>query len=223
MSASGTQSGPGGTITRSVIRAPATAQDGEALTLVTYAVASGRPKDKVVWLVSDSLSSAEALRAYHRSPKIHGTMSQIFSQALQGQPLRLEACVQVLVTPSHHFTIVNKGADWGWLRQPHLHGQRMFRRFYHFAPPEATDEVYQLGRKQTKALLLDRPGGLAPGRIFGPPSLPARAGWPGGLARGAPAKARPKAADILHLRHARTLPPMGTKSLESALPHLWPA
>ena len=31
----------------------------------------------------------------------------------------------------------------------------MCRRYFHFAPPEATDEVYQLGPKQTKALLLD--------------------------------------------------------------------
>ena len=32
----------------------------------------------------------------------------------------------------------------------------MFRRDFHFAPPEATNEVYQLGPKHTKALLLDR-------------------------------------------------------------------
>ena len=61
MSANGTQSGPGGIITRSVIRAHATAQEGEAFTLVAYTVAAGRLKGKVVWLVADSLSSAEAL------------------------------------------------------------------------------------------------------------------------------------------------------------------
>ena len=61
-----------------------------------------------------------------------------------------------MVTPSHRFTIVNKGADWGCLLHPHLRGDRMFRRYFHFAPLEATDEVYQLGLKQTKALLLNR-------------------------------------------------------------------
>ena len=49
MSACGTQSGPEGTITRSVIRAPATAQEGEVFTLITYAVAAARLKDRVVW------------------------------------------------------------------------------------------------------------------------------------------------------------------------------
>ena len=72
-------------------------------------------------------------------------MSQIFSQVLGGQPLRPEACVQVVVTPSHRFTIVNKGADWGCLLHPHPRGDRMFRRYFHFAPPETTGEVYQLG------------------------------------------------------------------------------
>ena len=75
MSANGTQSGPEGTITRSVIRDPATAQEGEAFTLITYTVAAGRLKGKVVWLVADSLSSVEALQSYHRSPKTHGMMS----------------------------------------------------------------------------------------------------------------------------------------------------
>ena len=76
---------------------PATAQEGEAFTLVIYAVAAGRLRGKVVRLITNSLSSAEVLQAYHQSPKTHGMMSQIFSQVLGGQPLRLEACVQFLV------------------------------------------------------------------------------------------------------------------------------
>ena len=32
----------------------------------------------------------------------------------------------------------------------------MFRRFFHFAPPEVVDQVYQLGPKQTRVLLLGR-------------------------------------------------------------------
>ena len=44
MSANGTQSGPGGIITRCVIRAPATAQEGEAFTLIACTVAAGRLK-----------------------------------------------------------------------------------------------------------------------------------------------------------------------------------
>ena len=56
MSANGTQSGPGGPISRSVIRAPATSQEGEAMTLVVYTVAAGVHKGKVVWIVGDSQS-----------------------------------------------------------------------------------------------------------------------------------------------------------------------
>ena len=78
---------------------------------MTYAVAAGRLKGKVVWLVADSLSSVEAPQPYHRSPKTYGMLSQIFSQVLGGQPPHPEACVQVVVTPFHRFTIVNKGAD----------------------------------------------------------------------------------------------------------------
>ena len=84
MSANSTQSNLGGIITRSVIRAPATAQEGEAFTLVTYTVVAGRLRGKVVWLIADSLSSEEA-------PKAHGMMSQIFSQVLGGRPLSPEA------------------------------------------------------------------------------------------------------------------------------------
>ena len=137
----------GGTITWSVIRAPATTQEGEALTLIVYTVAAGRLRGKVVWLVPDSQSSEEALEAYYESPKTHGMMSQIFSQVLGGQPLSPEACIQI---------VINKGADWGCLLQPHLRGERMFRRFFHYAPPEVTGEAFQLGPSQTKALLLSR-------------------------------------------------------------------
>ena len=150
MSSNGTQSNPEGNITRSVIRAPATAQEGEAFTLVTYTVAAGRLRGKVVWLNANPLSSKEALRSYHQCPKAHGMMGQIFSQVLGGQPLRPEACVQVLVTPSHRFFIINKGADWGCLLQFHLCGDKMFRRIFHFAPPEVTGEAFQLGPTQTR-------------------------------------------------------------------------
>ena len=110
MSAAGTQTGPEGVIARSVLRAPATAQEDEALTLISYTKAAGQLKNKVVWLIPDSLSSTESLQAYHQSPKTHGMMSQIISQALRGHPLLLEACVQVLATPSHRWTIINKAA-----------------------------------------------------------------------------------------------------------------
>ena len=46
MSANGTQSGPGGVITRCVIRAPATAQEGEAFIRIAYTVAAGRLKGR---------------------------------------------------------------------------------------------------------------------------------------------------------------------------------
>ena len=83
-------------------------------------MAAGRLRGKVVWLIANSLSSEEALWAYHQCPKAHGMMSQIFSQVLEGRPLSPEACLQVLVTPSHRFSIINKGADWGCLLQFHL-------------------------------------------------------------------------------------------------------
>ena len=48
MSSNGTQSKPEGNITRSVMRAPARAQEGEAFTLVAYTAAAGRLRGKVV-------------------------------------------------------------------------------------------------------------------------------------------------------------------------------
>ena len=127
----------GGTITRSVIRAPATAQEGEALTLIVYTVAAGRLKGKVVWLVPDSQSSKEALEAYYESPKTHGMMSQIFSQVLGGRPLGSEPCIQIVPTglpaptPSAGGQVqspVSRSCPLGCLLQPHLRGDRMFRR-----------------------------------------------------------------------------------------------
>ena len=61
--------------------------------------------------MADSQSSEEALEAYLESPKTHGMMSQIFSQVLGGRPLSSEACIHILITPSHQFSIINKGAD----------------------------------------------------------------------------------------------------------------
>ena len=126
------------------------------MTLVAYTVAAGAHKGKVVWIVADSQSAADALEAYSKSPKTHGMMSQIISQALKGLPLDSEAFVQIVVTPSHRFSIINKGADWGCSLQPQLRGDRMFRRFFHYAPSEVTSEVFQFGPRQTKAFLLAR-------------------------------------------------------------------
>ena len=119
-------------------------------------MAGGKLKGKVVWLVADSQSSAEGLEAYRESPKTHGMMSQIISQVLGGQPLSSEACLRILVTPSHRLSIINKGADWGCSLQPHVRGDRMFRLFLHYAPPEVTGESFQLAPPQTRTFLLAR-------------------------------------------------------------------
>ena len=106
--------------------------------------------------MADSQSSADALEAYSKSPKTHGMMSQIISQVLKGRPLDSEACIQIVVTPSHRFSIINKRADWGCLLQPQLRGDRMFRRYFHYAPSEVTGEAFQFGPRQMKAFLLSR-------------------------------------------------------------------
>ena len=123
---------------------------------MVYTVAAGVHKGKVVWIVADSQSSADALEAYSKNPKTHGMMSQIISQVQKGRPLGSEAFVQIVVTPSQRFSIINKGADWGCSLQPQLRGDRMFRRFFHYAPSEVTSEAFQLGPRQTKTFLLTR-------------------------------------------------------------------
>ena len=61
-----------------------------------------------------------------------------------------------MVTPSHRFSIINKGADWGGSLQPQLLGDRMFRRYFHYAPSEMASEAFQFGPRQTKTFLLAR-------------------------------------------------------------------
>ena len=79
MSAAGTQTRLEGVIAKSVLRAPATAQEGEAMTLISYTKAASQLKNKAVWLIPDSLSSTESPWAYHQSPKTHRMINQIIS------------------------------------------------------------------------------------------------------------------------------------------------
>ena len=131
-----------------------------------------------------------------------------------GRPLRQEAAVNVLATPSHRFTIINKAADWAVLLQPNLRGDRMFRRKFHYAPPEVVDRVYQLGPKQAREYLLRRDTATLAKqhrRAFTDYD-PLETGQRGAsrMVHGTAAETYPEAKAVVHLQHVQALPPLGT-------------
>ena len=148
-----------GTVASSTVHAPATAQEGEAYALITYVlVAAALPPGTIVWIIVDSESSAAALKAYIRNPRTKGMMSQIYAQAIGYEPLELSVAINILVVPSHRFTMVNAWADFATRLRPSADGSRMFRRYFHIALPEPYQQQYQLGPKALRKYLHAKAG-----------------------------------------------------------------
>ena len=136
--------GEEGTVAMSTIHAPATAQEGEAKSLITYVQAANRlPQGTVVWMTPDSQSAVAALRSYVNNPRAKGMMTQIYAQDLDYGPLEVRIALNILTTPSHRFTMVKAWADYATKLKPRLDGSRTFRRYFHFVPPEPYKQQYQ--------------------------------------------------------------------------------
>ena len=84
MTAAWVSDGPQGTQTTASIRAPATAQEGEATALHHHAL-SVVCRGDTVWIVVDSEVAAQSLRAYLQGRKTGGAMKELYAQHLDGQ------------------------------------------------------------------------------------------------------------------------------------------
>ena len=89
------------------IRAPATAQEGEATALLHHVISVSRDAN-TVWIVVDSEAAAQSLRSYFQVRRTGGTMKELYAQHLDGQELPPTASIDVVVTPSHRVTHVNR-------------------------------------------------------------------------------------------------------------------
>ena len=89
------------------IRAPATAQEGEATALLHHVISVSRDAN-TVWIVVDSEAAAQSLRSYFQVRRTGGTMKELYAQHLDGQELPPTASINVVVTPSHRVTHVNR-------------------------------------------------------------------------------------------------------------------
>ena len=148
-----------GTVAMSTIHAPATAQEGEAKSLITYVRAANRlPEGTVVWMTPDSQSAVAALRSYANNPRAKGMMTQIYAQDLDYGPREVQVALNVLATPSHRFTMVNAWADYATKLKPRIDGSRTFRRCFHFVPPEPYKQQYQLGPRGVRQYLTKKAG-----------------------------------------------------------------
>ena len=100
-----------------------------------------------MWAVGDSQSAEPALKTYVENPTAHYMMTGITSQAHDTQPIALDIPLNIVVTPSHRFTCVNRVADKTVLLETKALGRGLLHRPFHLAPPEVQGDQYQLGPK----------------------------------------------------------------------------
>ena len=143
----------GEAVSYSVMRGPATAQEGEAHSINTMIVGvqlADLPLatlERAAWTVGDSQSASAATKSYYEDPKAHCMMSGISSQVHKGKPIVMTRLLNVVITPSHRFTSCNRLADKTVLLKHKALGHWLLRRPLHFAPPEVQGDQYQLGPK----------------------------------------------------------------------------
>ena len=119
-----------------MMRGLGTAQEGEchAINSVMQSAkeADLPPPDleNSLWAVGDSQSAESALKTYVANPTAHCMMTGITSQAHDAQPVALDIPLNIVVTPSHQFTCVNRVADKTVL----LETKALFRALH---PPQA--------------------------------------------------------------------------------------
>ena len=143
----------GEAIAHTVMRGPGTAQEGECHA-INSVVQSAKEADlpppdleNSLWTIGDSQSAESAPKTYVANPTAHRMITGITSQAHDAQPIELNIPLNIAVTPSHRFTCVNRVADKTVLLETKALGHCLLRRPFHFAPPEAQGDQYQLGPK----------------------------------------------------------------------------
>ena len=99
----------GGYATASIC-APATSQEGEAVSLL-YHIVSMTTVGEVVWVVMESEAAAQSLRAYLQGRRTGGSMKELYAQHLDKLIMTDALEVNVVVTPSRRVTHLNRLAD----------------------------------------------------------------------------------------------------------------
>jgi hypothetical protein len=150
MTAAGVSAAPNGGKTAASIRAPATAQEGEAAALLHHVLATAR-QGHAVWIVVDSEAAAQSLQTYLKGRKTGGAMKDLYAQHLDGQDILLTTSINVVVTPSHRVTHVNRWADEETKQPPATRGDWILRRHFAFVPPTVSQDHYQLGPRELHA------------------------------------------------------------------------
>ena len=84
MTAAGVSSGPQGGQATASIRAPATAQEGEATALLHHVLSVPHTGD-TVWIVVGSEAAAQSLRTYLQGRRTGGAMKELYAQHMDGQ------------------------------------------------------------------------------------------------------------------------------------------
>ena len=79
---------------------PGTAQDGEALALMTY-VRALRDKEGVYWIVVHSEAAMGALRSYLRGDRSGDGVKRLNAQVVGDERLEGTAAINIVATPSH--------------------------------------------------------------------------------------------------------------------------
>ena len=136
MTAAGVSQDAQGGYAAASIRAPATAQEGEAVSLL-YHIVSVTRVGELVCVVVDSEAAAQSLRAYLQGRRTGGSMKELYAQYLDKLFLTEASAVNVVVTLSHRVTHVNRLADGGTKQPPRTRGDWIMRRHFAFVPPAA--------------------------------------------------------------------------------------
>ena len=136
MTAAGISKDAQGGYTTASIRAPATSQEGEALSLLYHIVSVSRI-DGVVWVIVDSEAAAQSLRAYLQGRRTGGSMKDLYAQHLDKLIMAedSQAAINVVVTPSHRVTSVNRLADEATKMPSKTRGDWILRRHLAFDLP----------------------------------------------------------------------------------------
>ena len=78
-------------------------------------------------------------------------MKELYAQHLDGRDIPMNASINVVVTPSHRITNVNRFADQETKQVPKTRGDWILRRHFAFVPPEAFQDHHQLGPRELHA------------------------------------------------------------------------
>ena len=75
-------------------------------------------------------------------------MKELYAQHLDKREPPLTASINVVVTPSHRVTHVNRLADGETKQSPKTRGDWIMRRHFAFVPPAAFQDHYQLSPRE---------------------------------------------------------------------------